>query len=146
MYQSILIPTDGSPATEVVVDHAIDLAKTYDAALHALYVVDADFGSEIRIVDLLDALERQGEAAVDEILEKGRAAGIESVEGTVVSGTPFRAILDYIDTHDIDLVVMGTHGRSGVDRYLLGSVTEKVVRLSEVPVLTVRISQGATGD
>ncbi|TKX51858.1 universal stress protein, partial [Halorubrum sp. SP3] len=56
------------------------------------------------------------------------------------SGTAYRSIHNYVDDHGIDVVVMGTHGRKGIDRYLLGSVTERVVRTSDVPVLTVRQS------
>jgi len=62
------------------------------------------------------------------------------VETAILSGTPYKRIRDYADEHDVDLVVMGTHGRTGVDRYLLGSVTEKIVRTADVPVLTVRLA------
>jgi len=55
-------------------------------------------------------------------------------------GEPYESVLDYADEHDIDIIVMGTHGRTGLDHHLLGSVTEKVVRTSDVPVLTVRAS------
>lgn len=71
------------------------------------------------------------------VAEKGDERDIP-VETDVRRGNPHREILDYADEHAVDLVVMGTHGRTGLDRYLLGSVTEKVVRLSNVPVLTVR--------
>ena len=62
---------------------------------------------------------------------------ISTVEASVLSGRPHRAIVDYAAEYDVDLIVMGTHGRTGLDRYLLGSVTERVVRLSDVPVLAV---------
>jgi nucleotide-binding universal stress UspA family protein len=73
------------------------------------------------------------------VIQQAEAAGVNTIEGVVAQGAPHQAILDYVDEHDIDLVVMGTHGRTGLDRYLLGSVTEKVVRLSDAPVLTVRM-------
>lgn len=139
MYDEILVPTDGSPAAEVAIDHAVDLAETYGARLHALYVVDAsafasvDAGSEM----VVDALEKEGETAVDEVRQRAEAAGVE-VETHVVSGTAYRSILDYIESESVDLVVMGTHGRRGIERFLLGSVTERVVRSADVPVLTVR--------
>jgi nucleotide-binding universal stress UspA family protein len=139
MYEEILVPTDGSPAAAAAIDHAVDLAETYDARLHALYVVDAtafasvDAGSEM----VVDALEQEGEQAVEMVRQRGEAGDLE-VETHVVSGTAYRSILDYIETEDIDLVVMGTHGRRGVERFLLGSVTERVVRSADVPVLTVR--------
>jgi nucleotide-binding universal stress UspA family protein len=139
MYERILVPTDGSPAAEAAVEQAVSLAAQYDATLHALYVVDTsaystiEAGAEI----IINALEEEGEAAVQEIAEAGEEAGVD-VETTVTAGTAYRSILEYVDDHDVDLVVMGTHGRRGLDRYLLGSVTERVVRTADVPVLTVR--------
>ncbi|MEF8800725.1 MAG: universal stress protein [Halolamina sp.] len=139
MYDDILVPTDGSPAAAAAIDHAVDLAERYGARLHALYVVDAtafasvDAGSEM----VVDALEQEGEQAVEVVREQGEAAGLE-VETTIVSGTAYRSIIDYIEAEGVDLVVMGTHGRRGVERFLLGSVTERVVRSADVPVLTVR--------
>jgi nucleotide-binding universal stress UspA family protein len=64
-----------------------------------------------------------------------------AVETVVLDGNPYERILDYAEESDADLIVMGTHGRTGVDRYLLGSVTEKIVRTSDVPVLTVRMGE-----
>jgi nucleotide-binding universal stress UspA family protein len=78
-----------------------------------------------------------GERALDEVREEAEAAGIESVEAVLGSGTPANAITTYVDDQDIDLVVVGTHGRTGLDRYLIESVAENVVRMSPVPVLTV---------
>ena len=140
MYDEILVPTDGSDASELAIEHAIDMARTYDARLHALYVVDTgaystlDAGAEM----LLDSLEEEGEAAVNRVEERADDAGV-SASTEVTAGTPHRAILDYAEDHDVDLIVMGTHGRTGLDRYLLGSVTERVVRTADVPVLTVRM-------
>lgn len=64
---------------------------------------------------------------------------MDTIEGVVAQGAPHQAILDYVAEHDTDPVVLGTHGRTGLDRYLLGSVTEKVVPRSDAPVLTVRL-------
>ncbi|WP_380678443.1 universal stress protein [Salinigranum sp. GCM10025319] len=138
MYDAILVPTDGSPAAERAIDHAIEFATTFDATVHALYVVDVALYSSLEAgVDaVIDALEREGEEAVAEIETRCAEAGVDS-ESAVLVGTVHRAIQDYVDEHDIDLVVMGTHGRRGVERFLLGSVTERTVRSSSVPVLTV---------
>ena len=139
MYDRILIPTDGSPAAEAAIEHAIDIADKYDATVHALFVVDGaaystlEAGAEI----VMEALESEGKRAVERIAEIADDADLDC-ETSVVSGTAYRSIREYIDDHDVDLVVMGTHGRRGIDRYLLGSVTERVVRTSDVPVLTVR--------
>ncbi|MCO8268566.1 MULTISPECIES: universal stress protein [unclassified Haloferax] len=140
MYSEILVPTDGSRAAERAIDHALDLAKTYDARIHALYVVDTsiytslDAGADV----VIDALEREGDAATRHVLAAAEEAGIDA-QAEVVTGTAYRSIREYIDDHDIDLVVMGTHGRTGLSHYLLGSVTERVVRTSPVPVLTIRL-------
>ncbi|AXG06394.1 universal stress protein [Haloplanus rubicundus] len=139
MYEQILLPTDGSEGTRGAVEHAINLATTYDATLHTIYVVDTNVGIDASVPGTLDTLEEAGENAIDGVLQQAEAAGVKTIEGVVAQGTPHQAILDHIDEHDIDLVVMGTHGRTGLDRYLLGSITEKVVRLSDAPVLTVRM-------
>jgi nucleotide-binding universal stress UspA family protein len=139
MYDRIVVPTDGSDGTRGAVEHAIDLATTYDATLHTIYVVDTHLGIDSSVPGTLEALEEAGENAIDEVIQQAEAAGVNAIEGVVAQGTPHQAILDYVDEHDVDLVVMGTHGRTGLDRYLLGSVTEKVVRLSDAPVLTVRM-------
>ena len=147
MYTDILVPTDGSPAAAAAIDHAVDLAEKYGARVHGLYVVDAsafasvDAGSEM----VVDALEQEGEAAVEEVRERAEAAGVDA-ETHVVTGTAYRSILDYVDAESVDLVVMGTHGRRGIERFLLGSVTERVVRSSDVPVLTVRSDEGPEDD
>ena len=139
MYSEILVPTDGSPASDAAIDHAIELADRYGARLHALYVVDGaaysslEAGAEV----VVEALESEGEEATRRVADAAADAGVECVS-SVTSGTAYRSIHDYVDEHGIDVVVMGTHGRKGIDRYLLGSVTERVVRTSDVPVLTVR--------
>jgi nucleotide-binding universal stress UspA family protein len=137
MYDDILIPTDGSEGTRGAIEHGIDLATKYGATLHTLYVVNTNVTVETTSAQTLAALEEIGQEAIDEVIQQAEAADVETIEGTVAQGAPHRAILDYVDEKDVDLVVMGTHGRTGLDRYLLGSVTEKVVRLSEVPVVTV---------
>lgn len=137
MYHQILVPTDGSERSDRAVDHAIGLAKAFDADLHTLYVVETDLVADTGLGAVTDALEAVGDDAVAEVVEEANEAGVTAVTGTVSRGTPHRAILDYVDEHDIDLLVMGTHGRTGVSRYLLGSVTEKVVRVADIPVLTV---------
>jgi nucleotide-binding universal stress UspA family protein len=138
MYHDVLIPTDGSDAADAAVAHAIDHAVRYDATLHVLHVVDSvavpptPNGGRV-----LEALEQQGRAAIKRVAQRAGDAGVDTVESAVASGPPHTSILDYVDEHGVDLVVMGTHGRRGLDRVLIGSVTERVVRLADVPVLTV---------
>ena len=143
MYDAVLLPTDGSEGTRAATEHAIDHARQYDATLHVLYVVDARIGvaRETTPEAVFEELEDQGRNAIEAVHSQARAADVETIEGAVARGDPHRAILDYVTAEDIDLVVMGTHGRTGLDHYLIGSVTEKVVRLSDVPVLTVPLPQ-----
>ena len=139
MYDVILLPTDGSDGTHRAEDHAIQLAAEHGAALRVLHVVNLGaIPPEVGADRVADALETAGESAIADVVDRAEAAGIEDVSGVIEHGSPHREILDYADDHDVSLVVMGTHGRTGLDRYLLGSVAERVVRLSETPVLTVR--------
>jgi nucleotide-binding universal stress UspA family protein len=144
MYEKILVPTDGSDPAEAAVEHAIDVAKTYGATLHALYVGrvgDAPPG----LIDeevAQDAGGQLGSAALDLVSEPAEAAGVDYVEQYVPEGPVANAILASIEDHDIDLVVIGTHGRSGIDRFIVGSVAEQIVRESPVPVMTVRPEAG----
>lgn len=146
-YHTILVPTDGSEHANAAVERALDLAEQYGATLHALSVVDTSYhytdfeAPSINWEAVTEAMEKQGEQATGAIRERADAAGVR-VETAVVQSTSIHgSILDYADEHDVDLIVMGTRGRRGLDRYLLGSVTEKVVRLADVPVLTVKAEE-----
>ncbi|MDS0473577.1 universal stress protein [Natrinema sp. 1APR25-10V2] len=141
-YTDILVPTDGSEGAEAAIDPAIDIARTYDARLHALSVIDTmSMGVDVRSGAFLEALEEATQSAVESIEELATQASVSAVETAIEHGNPYRGIRTYVEEHDIDLVMMGTHGRSGIGRYLLGSVAEKTVRTSPVPVMTVRRSE-----
>ncbi|SEL21548.1 universal stress protein [Haloferax larsenii] len=139
MYDTILVPLDGSAPSDVALERAIDLADRMDATVHALYVVDERVlhATQLDSGGLIRAYEDEGERIVSKAVEKAEAAGVDVVT-EVQHGTPHRTILSYADESDIDLIVIGTHGRRGLERYLIGSVTERVLRLSDVPVFTVR--------
>jgi len=138
VYDDILLPTDGSDAADAAVEHAIDLASRYDATLHVLYVADTTEYSTVTFEDdVVDPLEREGEDVVDAVVERADGRGVVA-RGVVMQGGVFETIQNYVADEGVDVVVMGTHGRRGLGRALLGSVTERVVRTSDVPVLTVR--------
>jgi nucleotide-binding universal stress UspA family protein len=140
MYDTILVPTDGSPGTARVLTHAIELAERFDATLHGLYVLDeGETGLDTGTGRVDEARGALAEPALERIRTRGEDAGIRT-ETAVREGTPHREIVDYVTEAGVDIVVMGTHGRSGVKRVLLGSVTERVVRLAPVPVLTVGLT------
>jgi nucleotide-binding universal stress UspA family protein len=143
VYDDILIPTDGSEEMAAVADHGLAMAEAFDATVHALYVVDHrayatipdDSRDRVR-----DALESDGHAATRAIAERAIDADVDAVR-EVRWGNPPAAILAYAAENEVDLIVMGTHGRTGYERYLLGSVAEKVVRAATVPVLAVFVGE-----
>lgn len=147
MYESILIPTDGSDAAELAVEEALDVAEKFDAAVHTLYVVDTDaaevsLGTEqverIRSGRFgeMDELEARAREATEFVAERGRERGIEVAEH-FRGGRPHKVISDFAEDRDVDLIAMGSHGRSGIRRMLLGSVTERVLRSTHRSVLVV---------
>lgn len=141
MYDTVVIATDGSASTERAVTTALDLAERFEAAVHALYVVnegDID-GSPDRVSETLrTALEETGEEALREITDRTDRA----VTTAVREGRPATEIVQYAEDVDADVVATGTRGRHGEHSFLLGSVAEAVVRRCPAPVLTVRQLEG----
>lgn len=139
MYEDILLPFDGTERAAEVLHHAGELAHWADATIHVLFVADTTRDS-VTVVEgqTVDALVREGEEIVDEAVETLRTLGVDH-KSDVVQGNPAPTIVEYAERYDHDLIVMPTHGREGISRYLIGSVSEKVVRLSPVPVLTARM-------
>ncbi|QLH84490.1 universal stress protein [Halosimplex pelagicum] len=141
MYDEILYPTDGSDGADAALEHALTLATAMDATLRVLYVVDTTYlGSGAAEATTVESLRTASEEVVAETVETVTDRGVEAT-GEIREGEPYREILADAEETGVDAVVMGTHGRRGLDRYLLGSVTEKVVRAADVPVLTVRLAE-----
>jgi nucleotide-binding universal stress UspA family protein len=137
LYDSIVLPTDGSEGTENAVENALELVEKFDAELHVINVVDVrNFYDGVNWEEVLQDVELKGEEIVEEIVQKAEERGVEA-DQKVIRGIPHQEINDYAEEQDADLIVMGSHGRKGLERMLLGSVTEKVLRTSERPVLTV---------
>lgn len=138
LYENILIPTDGSKNAEVAVEHAVQIAEKFDATAHVLYVIDTRVKTSGDIwTNMLGELEDIGERATESIAGQINEKELKSVKN-VTDGIPHKEIIDYAKEKDIDLIVMGTQGRTGLDRILVGSTAENVIRNSEVPVMTVR--------
>lgn len=138
MYDDVLLPVAmGEIEENPAVERALSLAEQYDATLHLLCVVDPTVFDPItpETSRVHEALEEGAENAVDEAAERARSRDV-TVETHVGHGSPHTVITEYAADH-ADVIVMATHGREGLDHALLGSVTEKVVRTAEVPVLTV---------
>jgi nucleotide-binding universal stress UspA family protein len=142
LYERILVPTDGSEGVERAVAHALDLAEAHGATVHAVYVINTAGLAGLPVESSLEGVESylrsDAEAAVEVVSDRGEARDV-TVEAHVLEGSPSREIVRYAESEGCDLVVMGTHGRGGIDRLLLGSVAERVVRASTVPVLTVNV-------
>lgn len=137
--EDVLVPTDGSDSADAAVQRGIELASETGARLHLLTLVDTSKPwHRATRAKMLQALDDAGRDVLDEAILRAEASEVDTIEGAVGNGKPETAILEYANEHDVDLVVMGTHGRSGVNRWLLGSVTEHVVRAAEIPVLSVR--------
>ena len=147
-YDAVLVPTDGSESIAAVLDHAIPLAEANDATVHALYVADrriALAATDENRESVRGALDERGRDALDEVETRCRKAGVD-VTTAARDGVPDREILSYVADEDVDVVVMGTHGRTGRDRIAhLGSVAERVVTDAAVPVFVVPVAGGEDG-
>ncbi|AUV81288.1 universal stress protein [Salinigranum rubrum] len=140
MYARLLVPTDGSRGTDRVVDRALGLATRFDAHVDALSVVDETFPATSEYNVVVETREDEAEAALEAVVEACERAGV-GVEPHLRRGRPHEEIVAAVDAYGSDLIVMGTHGRRGLDRIRhLGSVTERVVRTSPVPVLTTPLT------
>ena len=143
MFDTILVPTDGSEYAAVAVESGYELAATHDATVHVLSVADVGPLGSLRLpgdaTSAEEAIEKHARDTVDEALD--RAPADIDVTGTVRTGPPESEILAYADEIGADVVVMGTRGRGGVRRMAVGSVTDHVVRFGDVPVF---VTTGAT--
>ena len=139
MYDDLLFPTDGGDGAETGLERALEAARTFDADLHVLYVADTARDSVTNVRGtVVDALEEEGEEIIDEYAARADEAGVEAVD-VVLQGRPHEVIVEYAEEH-VDLVVMPNRGRESVAEHLLGSTTERVVRTSSVPVLTLSVA------
>jgi nucleotide-binding universal stress UspA family protein len=142
MADHVLLPMDGSDQSQHALEHA--LAEHADARITVLHVIDparATYGAQAGIPpsseEWFDAEEARAERLFEDVREQAQEAGVEVTTTTEV-GQPSRVIVEYAEGHDVDHVVIGSHGRKGLSRVLLGSVAELVVRRSPVPVTVVR--------
>jgi nucleotide-binding universal stress UspA family protein len=142
MADRVLVPVDGSEQS----DHACELAlEEFPGAtlvfLHVINPVEASYSTQVSIPSRSEAwYDQQKEQAheyIDDVAARAEERGVET-ERAIEVGKPTRKILQFAEENDIDHVVMGSHGREGVTRILLGSVAETIVRRSPVPVTVVR--------
>lgn len=138
MFDQILFPTDGSEGADVALDHVLEVAAANQSTVHFLNVVDTPRYRVGRVgEEAIDGLEDGGQEIVTRAAARARDRGLDTVTD-VRRGEPHRTVIDYAAGRNIDQIAMPTHGRRGLERFLLGSTTERVVRRSDVPVLTIR--------
>jgi nucleotide-binding universal stress UspA family protein len=146
--RSILVATDFSEPSDAALTYGRELASRFDATLHVLHIAEniyiTTFGAETYAAmapDLQTDVEQRARVRLERLLIDRDKIGPRTTPVVMTSGSPAFAIVDYAAEHDIDLIVMGTHGRGALAHVLMGSVAEKVVRLAPCPVLTVRHPQ-----
>jgi len=146
--KTILVPIDFSAFSEYALDYAVSLATKLDAKVHVLHVIGIptlgvqELGVAVS-ASMMDQIVKDNQSALDKLVDARRSTG---VIGDVMlrTGDARDLILQAREEISADLIVMGTHGRRGVSRALLGSVAENVVRAAPCPVLTIRAPKGTT--
>jgi nucleotide-binding universal stress UspA family protein len=137
----VLVPVDGSDPSDEALEHALEHFGDHEIiALHVLDPVDgATAWGPGSAGDWISAAEERAENVLESARNLAAEAGIEITTDTTI-GRPAHAVVEYADEHDIEHVVVGSHGRDGISRVLLGSVAETIVRRSPVPVTVARAS------
>lgn len=141
MFDTILVPTDGSEMSRRAAEKAIDLAELTGSEVHFLFIVDssmmAGLPEDAVWQQLEEVLRKEGESTIKRLRALSEESDVET-RGVLLEGTPWRKIVSYADENDADLVVMATAGRKGIDRLLLGSTTDRVLRHAKCPVMAIR--------
>lgn len=155
MYQRILVSIDGSSTSDRGLDEAVELAKAFGSTLQLVHVVDPipfTVGYEALGRDTgrdIDSIEQAAQQMLDAAKARATAAGAKNVETVLIERMTARIserIVEQAKAWRADLIVIGTHGRRGVGRMLLGSDAEQTVRIAPVPVLLVRAPEGAASE
>lgn len=139
LFKNILIATDGSKRTQNAVEMGLKIAKEQRSRVYVVYVVDTvtftSIPMDVTWENMYQLLKDEGEEAVKAV--KDSAPGVD-VETRVLEGNPAVEITKFAGDNGVDLIVMGTLGKSGIDRILLGSTAEKVIRIANCPVLVIK--------
>jgi nucleotide-binding universal stress UspA family protein len=142
-FSTILLATDFSEISEYALDYAYTLAKKFGGKLIVMHVINEPVDLRGFYVPHIsfDSLEREIEEAAEKMMKKfcaGRLTGVDNTETVIVSGIPYEEIIKKAEEEEASLIVLGTHGRAGIDHLLFGSTAERVVRRALCPVMTVR--------
>ncbi len=150
IYRKIMVATDGSEHVRKAIATAIEIAKMSGAKLYAVYVMANDefsvsYPKNVELeTTLVNYLKNEGKEATTYVENSGKAESVE-VESVILEGSPAHELVNFAEENDIDLIVMGTHGKNAIERFLLGSIAENVVRHSKKAVLVVRGKRTGTG-
>jgi nucleotide-binding universal stress UspA family protein len=142
--KSILFPTDFSEGSSQALQYAVDMAKRYGAKLyllHVIYEISEGIGWYVPHVSM-DEMYKDIEKSAKKELERfgvEELSGLKDVEYRTITGIPHKEIIKFANANRTDLIIIGTHGRKGVDKIIFGSTAEHVVRYAPCPVLTVRL-------
>src|SRR3989338_7905930 len=141
-FGKILFPTDFSESAENASRYALSLAKKYGSKVYVIHVIEpftytTEFGLDFSAQ--LKEMEASARRLLDDVAASIKKTNLD-VESALITGEPFVEIIKYARKEQVDLIVMATHGRSGIEHMLMGSVAEKVVRKSPCPVLTIKKS------
>lgn len=131
MFKTILVPTDGSEYAGRAEDAAISLASKYDARIVGVYVIDE------KLIYPYDVLEDEGKSILKNLSEKAKKEGV-IVDEILVFGDPRKDLITITKRMNADIVVIGTHGKKGLEKLLLGSVAESIIKSVDIPVLLVK--------
>lgn len=144
MYDTVVVPTDGSDGTSKTLRHAFEMGRRYNARLHALSVVDERQFDQLRGESRYESqatLRDNCDRAVQNVRQQAESEGVP-VETAIREGVPSQRIIEYSVEVGADVIVMGTHGRSAHERIAtVGSVTQRVVENAEIPVFVVHIGR-----
>ena len=145
IFRKIMVATDGSELVRKAVDSAIEIAKSSNAKLYAVHVIAlGDYYSSMPLsidAEWIKAMEEhlriEAQEAIAYVENAGRAANVE-IEPVILEGNPASEIVDFAEKNDIELIIMGSHGKTGIERFMIGSIAENVVRHSKRSVLIVK--------
>jgi len=144
MFKNLLVPIDGSPTAQLAVDKAIVLAKAFGSAVTVLYVIDpypfTGVGTDFAYgqTQYLSAAKSEANQALADARTAFEAAGVKVAASLVEAHSTWKGILDAAESGSTDLIIMGSHGRSGIEKLVLGSVAQRVVSNATVAVMVVR--------
>jgi nucleotide-binding universal stress UspA family protein len=149
MYKKILVPLDGSPLAACVIPHIENIAKSCGSAIDLISVVEpieiptrgkiALSDDDIKLID--NEAKKETHKYLDSMVERLKRSGIKA-NPVILTGKPAESLIEYANNNHVDMLIMATHGRSGLTRFFWGSVAEKVLHAINIPVLLIRANEG----